>query len=72
MKDEIVADGGERLLADPQTQDRIAQVVRAIHDKYQQDLREAGWLKRLLLRWRIRVEIGRGNWRRSPPKVDSI
>jgi hypothetical protein len=55
----FVADGRERLLADPETQKQIADATRRVAEKYQGALAEAGFWKRLWLRWRMYREINR-------------
>jgi len=48
----IVADGRERVIAG-----ELAEIKRKVRAKYAQEMAEAGFLRRLRLRWQIRSEI---------------
>lgn len=53
----IVADGRERLLEDPGTQEQIAHAIRQVFEKHRQEWEQAGFWKKLRLRWKIESEI---------------
>ena len=59
MESNIVADGESRLLQTPEHQARLRKLRESVHAKYAGKLSEAGFLRRLILRWQIAVEFRR-------------
>ncbi len=65
--DQIVADGAERLVNDPEMQKRIAEAREAFVEKYRKQWERAGFFKRLWLRWKIRSEMVKKMKDLAPP-----
>ena len=59
MKPRIVAGGKSRLLQTPEFQARLRELRESVHARYAVKLSEAGFLRRLILRWQIAVEFRR-------------
>jgi hypothetical protein len=57
MKSNIAADGDLRLRRDKKFKARLQAVRDSVRARYALELVEAGFFRRLLLRWRIAVEI---------------
>jgi hypothetical protein len=55
----IVADGKKRLGATPEQQERLRALREAIRERYAREMAEAGFFRRLRLRWRMWREFRR-------------
>ena len=64
QRSSIVADGRKRVIAG-----ELAEIKRKVRAKYAQEMAEAGLLRRLRLRWKIRREIARELDRAAPRKA---
>ena len=53
----IVEDGPRRLLRDPETRKQIQEAVGKVRRRYERDLAQAGFWKRLWLAWKMEREI---------------
>jgi hypothetical protein len=53
----IVSDGRERLLDDPEIKTAISKIEKKVREEYAQLLSEAGWLGKKLLRMKMNREI---------------
>ena len=59
MKDHIVADGAQRLRASQEFQARLQELQKHIRARHVHELKEAGFFRRLVLRWHIAWEYRR-------------
>jgi hypothetical protein len=59
MKDHIAAGGARRLHASPEFQARLRELRETIQARHLAEFAEAGFFRRLVLRWRIASEYRR-------------
>ena len=71
MKTHITADGSFRCRQSPELQTQLRQLRESILARYEEELREAGVFKRLVLRWRIAREF-RLERRKIEPSAGSL
>ena len=53
----FIANGREELRNDPQTQEMITNIEKQVKEVYLKRISEAGWFRRILLRYRMGQEI---------------
>jgi hypothetical protein len=53
----FVADGNERLRQSPEFQARLRQLQETVRARHAAEFAEAGFLRRIVLRWRIAAEF---------------
>ena len=66
MKAHIVADGETRLRRSPEFQARLRELRESIHTRHAADLAEAGFMRRLVLRWRMAADFRRERRKLAP------
>ena len=71
MKSHIVADGEFRLRQSKEFQARLRELRESIRARHAADLAEAGFFRRLFLRWRIAMELRRER-RKIEPSPQSL
>ena len=59
MKHQIVSDGAERLQRSPEFQARLRELWQKIQARHAAELSQAGFFRRLVLRWQMAVEFRR-------------
>jgi hypothetical protein len=68
MKSHIVADGESRLRQDEEFQARQRELRESIRARHAAELAGAGFLRRLVLRWRMAAEYRRERRQLAPSK----
>jgi len=71
MKPGIVEDGGSRLRSSPEFQARLRALRETVRARHAAELAEAGFFRRLMLRWQIAAEYRRER-RKIEPSPHSL
>jgi hypothetical protein len=71
MKHQIVSDGAERLKRSPEFQARLRELRQTIQARHAAELSQAGFVRRLVLRWKMAVEFRRER-RKLVPSAHSL
>ncbi|MBI3870602.1 MAG: hypothetical protein HY299_18900 [Verrucomicrobia bacterium] len=71
MKSRIVSDGESRLHRSPEFQERLRQLRESVRARNAAELAEAGFFGRLVLRWRMAMEL-RAERRKIEPSSGSL
>ncbi len=66
MNPHIVADGRQRMESDPKNQPRLQELHDSITARYAPELANAGFFRRLILRWHIAAEFRRERRKLAP------
>lgn len=66
MKPRIVADGAWRLRRSPEFQARLRELRESIEARHATELAQAGFVRGLILRWRIAAEFRRERRKLEP------
>ena len=68
MKNALMADGKERMLANDEVQSRLRDLHAAIRAKHAEDLEQAGFFHSILIRRRIEAEFRKERRKIEPSK----
>ena len=71
MKSQIVADGGWRLHENAEFQARLRRLRVSVRGRHAAELAQAGFIRRLILHWRIAAEY-RGERRKIVPSEHAL